>query len=137
MHRANRRVLGVMCAVLFGAVLGVALWVSPDPAGHGTHTQLGLRSCAWMEMYGRPCPTCGMTTAFSLTAHMRPVTAVLTQPAGFIFAVLTAVAFWGALLTAIFGWNLPKVFPWFFRLRMIVVAVVLLGLGWVYTLVTW
>ena len=137
MERTNRRVLGAIFAVVFAAVLGVAVWLSPDPAGHGTHTQLGFAPCAWMENYNTPCPTCGMTTAFSHAAHLHPVRAFLTQPAGFVLAVFTATAFWASALTAIFGWNLPMVFPWFFRLRMVVVGLVLIGLGWVYTLLTW
>ena len=56
-------------AVALMALLGVARWLQPDPKGFGTHTQLGLWPCAFRETTGRPCPTCGMTTAFAWFAR--------------------------------------------------------------------
>jgi len=34
-----------------------------------THTQLGLPPCTFKVLVHKPCPSCGMTTAFSLLAH--------------------------------------------------------------------
>lgn len=47
-----------------------ALWLRPDPAGHGTHTQLGLPPCPSTLMFSRPCPGCGLTTSFTATVHL-------------------------------------------------------------------
>jgi hypothetical protein len=37
-------------------MVGVGLYLSPDPAGHGTHQQLGLPPCTIHFLTGRPCP---------------------------------------------------------------------------------
>lgn len=34
-----------------------------------THRQLGLPRCNMVELTGKPCPACGMTTSFALLAH--------------------------------------------------------------------
>jgi hypothetical protein len=34
-----------------------------------THRQLGLPACTFYEITGLPCPSCGMTTSFSLLIH--------------------------------------------------------------------
>jgi hypothetical protein len=34
-----------------------------------THTQLGLPPCRFVTLFGKPCPSCGMTTSFSLLMH--------------------------------------------------------------------
>lgn len=48
---------------------GCAIWLRPDPSGHGTHEQLGLPPCASMYFLGRPCPGCGLTTSWTATVH--------------------------------------------------------------------
>lgn len=78
--------LALACA----AVLGVALWLSPDPSGSGTHRQLNLPPCGFMVAMNMPCPSCGMTTAFSHAAHGNLVQSFLTQPLGALLALLTA-----------------------------------------------
>lgn len=80
------------------AVLGVARWLAPNPAGVGTHIQLGLAPCGVMTWVGIPCPMCGMTTTFSLLANLRPLDAVVNQPFGVVlFAITVIVAGIGAL----------------------------------------
>jgi hypothetical protein len=49
------------------AVIATAAFLTPDPAGHGTHVQLGLPPCGFLVVTGFPCPGCGLTTCF---AHM-------------------------------------------------------------------
>lgn len=49
------------------AVVITATTLSPSPAGHGTHMQLGLPPCGFLLITGYPCPGCGLTTCF---AHM-------------------------------------------------------------------
>ncbi len=85
---------GVALIGIFG--LSVARWLSPDPAGFGTHEQLGLAPCTFFWLTNVPCPMCGATTAWALMADLRIVDALRTQPfAALLFLIhlaLTAVA---------------------------------------------
>jgi len=81
----------VLLAILLGGI-GLGMALVPAPEGHGTHEQLGLPPCGMMVMTGRPCPTCGVTTAYALAAHGRFVDALVTQPFGLACFVLTAAA---------------------------------------------
>lgn len=46
-------------------ITGLSLMVSPSKNGHGTHQQLGLPACPSVALFGRPCPSCGLTTSFA------------------------------------------------------------------------
>jgi hypothetical protein len=70
-------------------ILGLALWLEPDPRGVGTHEQLGLAPCGLVQLCGLPCPSCGFTTTFSLAAHGRWWAAFVNQPFGFVLFVAT------------------------------------------------
>jgi len=83
---------GAACLTL-AAVFILAAWLRPDPSGLGTHTQLHLPPCGFYQVFHKPCPSCGMTTAFAWMIHGHPVRAVRAQPAGaavFVAAVLLA-----------------------------------------------
>jgi len=64
------------------AVFAVSAFLPPDPSGLGTHTRLGLPPCGVWQLFHKPCPSCGMTTAFALLTHGRPIEALKVQPAG-------------------------------------------------------
>ncbi len=56
------------------AIFTLAARINPyNPDGSArkmsTHTQLGLQRCTLEEKLGVPCPSCGMTTSFSLLLH--------------------------------------------------------------------
>lgn len=58
--------MGLLALALFLlSTLAVATRLEPDARGRGTHTQLGLPPCGFLAVTGKPCPTCGMTTAFA------------------------------------------------------------------------
>lgn len=57
----------------------------------GTHYQLGMAACGFLERTDVPCMTCGMTTSFSALAHGQLRTSLWAQPAGTIYAVVTAM----------------------------------------------
>lgn len=81
-------------AVLFSGPLGVvitAFFLNPSPAGHGTHTQLGLPPCGFLEYTGYPCPGCGLTTSFSHMVRLQIGGAFQANPFG-ILLFLTTVA---------------------------------------------
>jgi hypothetical protein len=125
-------------AVLLAAVGVVALGLvlDPSPTGAGTHCQLGLPPCGMLETTGLPCPTCGVTTAFSLAAHGRFAESLVTQPFG--LAMFLLVAGGGLGLTAALATGrsvLPLLTPW--TLGTLGVALMLLLLGsWTYKLAT-
>lgn len=131
------RVLALLGAAGFVALLGVGNWLRPEASGHGTHKQLGLAGCRWAEMLGHPCPTCGMTTAFSHAAHGDLLSAFGTQPMGTVIALLVAVGFWGLLHVGVSG---VRVGLWFGKLVSPPVLWAMAGIGaasWAYKWVTW
>ncbi len=113
-------------------VLGVAATLTPDPRGVETHTQLGLWPCGWYLASGYPCPTCGMTTAFSYATHGQPLTSLLTQPFGSALALAAAVAFWGGLHVCVFGSRINLIAERLLRPRSVMVTGGLLLAAWVY-----
>lgn len=75
-------------------MVAVGLYLTPDPAGHGTHQQLGLPPCTIYYLTGRPCPSCGLTTSVSAILHGQFGLAWRANPMGFIIvAAATAIAF--------------------------------------------
>ncbi len=76
-------------------ILGVATRLEPDPRGRGTHTQLGLPPCGFLAVTGRPCPTCGMTTAFAWFVRGRLDRTLRANLAGgFLAPASLALAAW-------------------------------------------
>jgi hypothetical protein len=90
-HRLGwpRRGLLLVAAAGLAGLLGLARTLVPDPRGFGTHTQLGLRPCAFATLTGRLCPTCGMTTAFAWFMRGRIDRSWRANPAGCLFALLS------------------------------------------------
>lgn len=86
--RSISRLASVPVALGTGGVLGVARWLVPSAEGHGTHLQLGLRTCTVLAWTGTPCPMCGATTTFALMADFRPIDALLNQPFAVILFLL-------------------------------------------------
>lgn len=130
------RVWSALMALVAVAPLVVASRLSPDPAGHGTHRQLGLPECGWVVAYGKPCPTCGMTTAFTHAASGRLDRAAVAQPAGTVLAVLAAGVFWVGAHTAVTGSRLAPEVVGRLNARHAFGLVGVLVAGWVATLLT-
>ncbi len=86
------------------AVFAVAAFLNPyEDSGqsrtHGTHHQLGLPPCTFKKVFGIGCPSCGMTTTFSLLMHGDLSAALRTNWAGVLIALLVvADAIWFSLL---------------------------------------
>ncbi|MFQ5429485.1 MAG: DUF2752 domain-containing protein [Phycisphaerae bacterium] len=99
----------VWAAVALGCavVLGIAVYLKPNPAGLGTHRGLSkhLPPCGFVVTTGLPCPTCGMTTAFSNTVRGRLIAAFIAQPAGLAFCLGTIACFLYGLTVAVTGWT--------------------------------
>jgi len=79
-------------------VFAIALMLTPNPVGHGTHTQLGLPPCGFLVVSGFPCPGCGLTTCFSFMVRGDVVGAAAANPFGvMLFLVSAAVMVLGAV----------------------------------------
>ncbi|MFN9717846.1 MAG: DUF2752 domain-containing protein [Planctomycetota bacterium] len=70
------------------AVFVVASLMQPDPAGYGTHQQIGLPSCFVQKMIGRPCPHCGLTTSFCWMVRGQLGAAWNASPSGVALAFI-------------------------------------------------
>ena len=88
---AVRGPAGVLCVALL-AGFGLAGWLSPSPAGLGTHQQLGLPPCSARVLLGVPCPGCGMTTSFSHFVRGQWASSLKANAGGFVLAVVSALA---------------------------------------------
>jgi hypothetical protein len=99
-------------------VLGIAIWLDPydsvsgEPLTQGTHLQLGLPPCNFLVMSGFPCPSCGMTTSFSLLMHGDLVASWQANSAGMVLALLGVVSIPWCLAVGLAG----KLW-WFTRLE--------------------
>jgi hypothetical protein len=63
----SRSERGFLMSLAIGivSVMTIAMWLTPDPKGFGTHLQLGLPECEFRSATGINCPHCGMTTSFA------------------------------------------------------------------------
>jgi hypothetical protein len=83
----------VVIVLAGGVLLGLlvtAARLTPSPRGMGTHQQLGLPPCTIVALYGIPCPSCGMTTAWAHLLRGHVVSAVRSNAGGALLAVLAA-----------------------------------------------
>lgn len=70
------------------AMLVIAWRLSPSPSGLGTHQQLGLPPCTTIVLYGIRCPSCGMTTSWSLLLHGQFVESGRTNLGGMLLCII-------------------------------------------------
>lgn len=99
----RRRIAAGLVFTATAGVLLVAWMLEPAQRGFGTHQALGLPACSWPARFGVPCPSCGMTTAFSLAAKGRLIDGFVAQPMGLLLAVAAGMAMVGAALTLVTG----------------------------------
>ena len=100
------------------SVLMVAAYLRPSEQGLGTHEQLGLPACGWIVAADLPCPTCGMTTAFSHAANGDLYGSIGAQPFGALLAVFTATVVVAAGWTALTGSRLAPFMAGLFGRRI-------------------
>lgn len=131
------RVVGALTALACAAPLAIGAWLAPSAEGHGTHTQLGMPPCGWVLAFDKPCPTCGMTTAFAYAARGDLGASFVAQPFGALLAVGAATVFWLALHSAITGSRALASVGRVFQARNVWIGVALLIAAWVYKLLSW
>lgn len=131
-HPFRARLIALAIAMGGLGVLGVAAYLSPSPEGIGTHEQLGLAPCSAMRVLGIPCPTCGMTTAFSHTVRGEFVAAIWVQPTGTLLAIGTFAVSVTALMSLLSGrfWRINVYRLTIPKLTFFVVLLLLLGWAW-------
>ena len=129
---ATRRLVAACIALLTGGVLLTAWFLTPDTSGSGTHTQLGMPECNWIVLMDLPCPTCGFTTSFSHAAHGDFMESFLTQPAGALLAIVTAVFFLGSVVVLLTGAPLGGVLVRYWTARWTWTVIGLILVAWAY-----
>ena len=131
------RALALLVALLCATPLVIASFLHASAAGHGTHLQLGLPPCGWVAFFHHPCPTCGMTTAFTHSVHGDVVAAFRAQPFGFLLCVIAGVAFWVALYASLTGAAVHRAIAPILGARTLWVLLALALLAWGYRWATW
>jgi hypothetical protein len=96
-------VRGGLVLIAAGLVAGFVLAYRLNPYKDGkvwyeeTHTQLRLPPCTFKWVTGLPCPSCGMTSSFSLLVHGDLWNSLLANAVGTLLALF---------LMAVIPWNL-------------------------------
>jgi hypothetical protein len=129
-----RMVAGVLFLLCI-SLLGVAASLKPDHQGMGTHTQLGLAPCGFLQQTGMPCATCGMTTAYAHAANGNLIAAFTAQPAGAVFALITAIAALVSGYAMIMRLSLLPLLTALWRPRTILLLGVLVIAAWGYKII--
>lgn len=87
LQSGGRTLLLVWSLFLLGG-FALAFALDPDPRGYGTHQRLGLPPCTIRQFLGFPCPSCGMTTSFSLFVRGDFQNAMRANAAGCLLAAI-------------------------------------------------
>jgi hypothetical protein len=127
-HRLHACGVGLVATTL----LCIAILLKPSPEGIGTHQQLGLPVCGWILAADLPCPTCGMTTAWSHTVRGQLPSAFLAQPFGMLLALTAFAVAIGACITAITGISFRSLLYRYSPTKVIIVIATLVILSWVF-----
>lgn len=129
----------LMAVIILACAVGFVLFlanVQPDSRGYGTHEQFGMEPCGWVVQYGKPCPTCGVTTAGAHLVRMQLWQAVNAQPFG------TGLGLFGMWLGTVAAWCLLRgrsYGDFLFQLplgRIVIWGIALLLGSWIYLYLT-
>lgn len=98
-------VLTIPWIIVFAVATQLDPYKGPDgqPLKMGTHMQLGLPDCNFKSLVGVPCPSCGMTTSFTLLMRGDVWNSLQANFAGTVLAILGLVFVPWALASAFFG----------------------------------
>jgi Protein of unknown function (DUF2752) len=106
-HRWIRFILVILTVPWF-MVFFVALTLNPytedgEALPLGTHQQLGLPPCSFKTLAGVPCPSCGMTTSFTLLMCGDVWNSLKANFAGTMLATFGLLFIPWAMASAFFG----------------------------------
>ncbi len=125
-----QRLVFLVAGVGLVILLVIAWRLNPNPAGMGTHRQLGLPPCSLVQWAGIRCPSCGMTTSWSYVVRGNLWRACGVNSGGTLLALTSVVLGpWliGSSLLGRYLWRPPP-------MEWIAAASVVIGLV---TLVDW
>lgn len=74
-----------------------------NPRSMATHTQLGMPPCNFVELTGKPCPSCGMTTSFALLVRGDVLNSLRANWVGSTICMLWAATLVWAVASAAWG----------------------------------
>jgi len=125
--------LAVLSLALIGLTpLVIASLIQPNPSGLGSHRQLHLPPCGFYEQTGYPCPTCGMTTAFTYLVRGRFFHAFTVQPAGALAALACLIFTTITTYSAFTARRLDNLICWIalHRIHLIIIGLTIFLLSW-------
>ena len=93
-------------ALALCGVFAVAIWLKPynddgSPRSMATHRQMGLPPCTFYATSGMPCPSCGMTTSFSLLMRGDVINSLRANAVGTLLAVFCLMLIPWSLASAV------------------------------------
>ena len=125
--------IGQACVVVaLAAALAVGFALTPSRTGAGTHTVLGLPECGMLKATGKPCPTCGVTTAFVLASHGHLVEAFVAQPFGFLLFILAAGGMVFSVATLVAGRSWAPLAVWVNPVVVLLALLLVMLISWAY-----
>jgi hypothetical protein len=129
------RLTAAIIAMACASILVTAACIAPQPSGIGSHTQLQLPACGFLQRNSYPCPTCGMTTAVAYLVRGRVIMAFITQPAGALAGLLCLAVTCLAGYAAVTAKQMDKYIDFIsFNFFYIVITVgVIVLLSWLWT----
>jgi hypothetical protein len=105
----RKRLLLAAIGLAACTALATARTLTPDQRGYGTHEQLGWAPCWFRRVVGRPCPSCGMTTAWAHAVRGELGAALRANAGGAIACGLALIAApWLLASAAIDRWLLVE-----------------------------
>ena len=121
----------LICAGLgLSSLVILACTLQPSPEGYGTHRQLGLDECFFVSPLEMRCPSCGMTTSWSLLVRGRLLDSVQANAGGFLLAVAAILSAPWLVLSGLAN-------RWMTRPPSSNVMLVLIGSWFLVTLLHW
>ena len=99
----HQRLMVIVLAFGLLALLAVAAFVEPNPRGRGTHQQFGLPPCTFRILFGKPCPSCGMTTSWSHLVRAQLIGAWRANAGGMLLGILAMAGTPWLLASAVRG----------------------------------
>lgn len=124
----RQRFTVAVAGVMLAGLLATAAVLRPNPAGLGTHRQLGLPPCTFQVIFQWRCPSCGMTTSWAHFVRGRWRVAWRTNAGGMLLALSSAIGAPWLIGSAARGrWLLVRPNDWGLLVICFVILVVTLG----------